>query len=470
MISKRRLISTLLCTCLIFGTSICVMAKTTEKSLKNETEITVYNSNLALVKEKRTLNIPFGLNTINFNDISDMIKASSVTFKSLTSPDGVNIREQNYEYDIVNEYKLMEKFLGQKVTVTTKSGTTYTGYLLSTYDTVILSAEKDGMGGVFSVQSSDIQSIQYPSLPQGLITKPTLAWLINNDSKTTEHDVLVTYLTNGLSWNADYVVTLSDDEKYIDLTGWVTLINNTNMTFNNAKLKLIAGDVNLATNYRTLETVMYTSADMMGKNSQAGFVEEEFFDYHLYNLQYPTTIKASQTKQIELLSSNTIPVEKKYTFDGAYNDKVNVAIEFKNDEASNLGIPLPKGTMRVSKLDSNGSLEFIGEDYIEHTAKDEVVEINLGNAFDITGTRTRTNSQKISDNVRKDSYEIVLKNHKKVPVEVNVIEHLTYSNSWEIIDSNLSYSKTDHNTINFVTAVNPDETITITYTVLFSLY
>ena len=470
MTLKKSLAAAVASMCLIFGSNVCALAATNETLPQNEIEVTIYNNNLALVKDKRAMKIPLGLNTINFDDISDRINASSVTFKSLTSPDDVNIREQNYEYDIVNEYKLMEKFLGQKVTVTTKGGTSYTGYLLSTSGTVILSAEKGGTGGVFTVQSSDIQSIQYPSLPQGLITKPTLAWLINNNSKTVNHDVLVTYLTGGLSWNADYVATLSVDEDYIDLTGWVTLTNNTNMTFEDAKLKLVAGDINTVTSYMTDQMVRYEYASVMAKNTAAGFTEKEFFDYHLYDLQYPTTIKASQTKQIELLSASKIPVTKKYVFDGLYNDKVQVLMEFKNDEKSNLGVPLPKGTIRVSKSDNDGSLEFIGEDSIDHTSKDEEVEVTLGNAFDVTGTRTRVSSRKTGSNSREDTYEIVIKNHKDAPVNVTVVEHLGGWELWEIVSSSSPYEKVDSNTVNFVPTVGADGTVTISYTVELSWY
>lgn len=470
MTLKKSLAAAVASMCLIFGSNACVLAATNETLPQNEIEVTIYNNNLALVKDKRTMKIPLGLNTVNFDDISDRINASSVTFKSLTSPDDVNIREQNYEYDIVNEYKLMEKFLGQKVTVTTKGGTSYTGYLLSTSGTVILSAEKGGAGGVFTVQSSDIQSIQYPSLPQGLITKPTLAWLINNNSGTVNHDVLVTYLTGGLSWNADYVATLSADEDYIDLTGWVTLTNNTNMTFEDAKLKLVAGDINTVTSYMTDQMVRYESASVMAKNTAAGFTEKEFFDYHLYDLQYPTTIKASQTKQIELLSASKIPVTKKYVFDGLYNDKVQVLMEFKNDEKSNLGMPLPKGTIRVSKSDDDGSLEFIGEDSIDHTPRDEEVEVTLGNAFDVTGTRTRVSSRKTGSTSREDTYEIVIKNHKDSAVDVTVVEHLGGWESWEIVSSSSPYEKVDSNTVNFVPTVDADGTVTISYTVELSWY
>lgn len=467
---KKSLATAIASMFLIFGSNLCALAATNETVPQNEIEVTIYNNNLALVKDKRDMKIPLGLNTVNFDDISDRINASSVTFKSLTSPNEVNIREQNYEYDIVNEYKLMEKFLGQKVTVTTKGETSYTGYLLSTSGTVILSAEKGGSGGVFTVQSSDIQSIQYPSLPQGLITKPTLAWLINNNSGTVNHDVLVTYLTGGLSWNADYVATLSAEEDYIDLTGWVTLTNNTNMTFENAKLKLVAGDINTVTSYMTDQMVRYESASVMAKNTAAGFTEKEFFDYHLYGLQYPTTIKASQTKQIELLSSSKIPVTKKYVFDGLYNDKVQVLMEFKNDEKSNLGMPLPKGIVRVSKADDDGSLEFIGEDSIAHTPKDEEVEVTLGNAFDVTGTRTRVSSRKTSSTSREDTYEIVIKNHKNSPVDVTVVEHLGGWESWEIVSSSSPYEKIDSNTVNFIPTVGADGTVTISYTVELSWY
>lgn len=436
-------------------------------------ELTIYNSDLALVKEKRSMKIPEGLSTIMFRDISARINPASVSFASLTAPQAVRVREQNFEYDLVEDVKLMNKFVGERITVRTRSGEVFTGYLLtgargSSASNIVMSSGPDGAGQVFTVYLSDIQSVEYPSLPEGLITRPTLAWLTSNTSGVTAHDVLVTYLTGGLSWAADYVAVIGPNDDVIDLRGWVTITNESGATYSDAKLKLVAGDVNQVQN--EMYDVGRASGAKLAMAEQApSFEEKAFYDYHLYTLQYPTTVKESQVKQIELLAADKVPVKKLLVYDGAqFGAKVNSILEFWNKQDGNLGMPLPKGVVRVSKMDSDGSLEFIGEDRIDHTPKDEKVRITLGSAFDVVGSRTQISTKRISDRVREETWKVELRNHKDEPVEVTVLERLWGATQWEITAASAKWNKLDSRTIEFPAKVAPGGTATITYTVRYS--
>ncbi|MEA4883039.1 MAG: hypothetical protein VB144_05130, partial [Clostridia bacterium] len=279
------------------------------KGDERSVEITIYNADLALVKEKRPLQIPEGVSTLLFPDISARINPTTVSFLSLTSPRAVSVREQNYEYDLVEDAKLLQKFIGERITVTTRGGQAYTGCLLSgakgsSPANIVMSAGPNGSGEIYTVHLGDIQSVKYPSLPEGLITRPTLAWLISNTSGATTHDCLVTYLTGGLSWSADYVAVIGPNDDKLDITGWVTITNESGATFKDAKLKLVAGDVNQVHEEMNYALDRAGGAKMTLAEAPAPFEEKPFFDYHMYTLQYPTTVKESQVKQIELLSGS----------------------------------------------------------------------------------------------------------------------------------------------------------------------
>jgi hypothetical protein len=436
-------------------------------------ELTIYNSDLALVRERRALEIPAGTSTVLFRDISARINPATVSFTSLTSPSKVRVREQNYEYDLVEDAKLLNKFIGERITIVTRGGEVYQGYLLSgargaSSGTIVLSAGPDGTGEVTTVHSGDIQSVKYPSLPEGLITRPTLAWLVTNSSETTSHECLVTYLTGGLSWSTDYVAVIGPKDDTLDLTGWVTVTNESGTTFRDAKLKLVAGDVNRMADELGAGDVLYAMRSVAEADAKS-FEEKAFFEYHLYTLQFPTTLKESQVKQIELLSAASVPVKKVLIYDGARDDtKVKVELEFLNRESDGLGIPLPKGVIRVSKEDTDGSLEFIGEDRIDHTPKDEKIRIQLGSAFDVVGSRIETGRKHIGDKVREESYKIEVKNHKEEPVEVHVRERFSWWLPWEIVTASASYTKVDAGTIEFSPTIKPGGTATITYTVRYT--
>lgn len=435
---------------------------------KDQVSLTVYNSNLALVRIEKQMDIPLGEGEVLFPFIPSRILANTVLFESVTAPSKVWVKEQNYEYDLVSESKLLLKFIDQKITVVTKGGQVYTGFLMSGSNSpVILSEKEAGKGEIFSVQLSDIQSIRYPSLPDGLITRPALRWLTVNNTLSKSQQVKVSFLTEGLSWSADYVALLAKDEKSINLTGWVTLQNLSGVTYEDAKLKLVAGDVNRVSAARDYETMKLALA--APTISEQAFQERGLFEYHLYDLQFPTTVKDNQTKQIGFMSSEKVPVTKVYVYNGRYsNDKVETYIEFKNDAKSGLGIPLPAGIVRVNKLDSDGTEQFIGEDRIDHTPKDEQLSLYLGGAFDIKGSWKQDSFRDVSKNLREETYTIELRNHKDVPVKVKVIENLSYWSDWSIVSATEQFTKLDSTTIQFEPTVPANGAVSITYVVRYT--
>lgn len=435
---------------------------------KDQVSLTVYNSDLALVRIEKQMEIPLGEGQVLFPFIPSRILANTVMFETTTSPSKVWVKEQNYEYDLVSEAKLLQKFIDQKITVVTKGGQVYTGFLMSGSNSpVILSEKESGKGEIFSVQLSDIQSIRYPSLPEGLITRPTLRWTTVNNTLSKNQQVKVSFLTEGISWSADYVALLAKDEKSMKLTGWVTLQNQSGVTYEDAKLKLVAGDVNRVSAARDYEMMAKVSA--MPSVSEQSFQERGLFEYHLYDLQFPTTVKDNQTKQIGFMGASEVPVEKTYLFNGRYDsENVGTYIEFRNDQKSGLGIPLPAGIVRVNKLDTDGSEQFIGEDSIGHTPKDEKVSLFLGNAFDIKGSWRQDSFRDITKSMREETYVIEIRNHKDEAVKVKVLETLSYWTAWSITGSTEQFSKLNSTTIQFEPLVPANGTATITYTVRYT--
>jgi len=325
--------------------------------------------------------------------------------------------------------------------------------------------------------------ISLEKMPEGLHPKPTLNWLLECD-RAGEQQAEISYMTDGIGWKADYVALVNADDSALDLSGWVTLTNNSGKTYKDASLKLMAGDVHRV----ELRARGGAGSRAMARLEDAGepqFEEKAFAEYHLYTLGRRTTIKDRQIKQVELLNASNVPCEKKYLFDmmrgftpwwsGPMTDdysvaekgKVNVFILFKNDEKSHLGMPLPAGRVRLFKMDK-GDMEFVGEDSIDHTPKDEKLEILMGSAFDIAGERKRTNF--VSGRGAKwmeESFEITLRNHKKEPVTVNAREHLFRWTNWKIVAESQDHNKLDAQTIEFPVTLQPDEEKTVTYTVRY---
>ena len=430
-------------------------------------ELTVYNQDLALVKEGRMLEIPTGVAELEFTDVAALMDPTSVWFRSLTNPK-VKVLEQNYEYDVISDAKLLQKYLGQKIRLATVKGESYEGYLVSTGANIIIASKPEG-GEVKVIKSQQIQGIFFPEMPGGLVVRPTLVWLLSNPDPAGKQQVEVTYLTRGISWKADYVATVNQNDDRLDLIGWVTLDNKSGSEYKQAKLKLVAGDVNRVPEAMRPEAEKVFLMRAAKANAvDSGFEEESFFEYHLYTLGRTTTIKNNQVKQVELLTSTSIPAQKLFIYEGSINPgKVRVMLELKNSQENNLGMPLPKGRIRVQKADSEGSLQFIGEDRIDHTPKDEKVRIYIGNAFDIKGERIRTEVREPNKNTREESYRITLRNHKKEPVTITAVEYLDRWREWQIIKNDCDFVKTEAGKVEFTVNIPADEEKVINYTVRY---
>ena len=475
-------------------------------SERTSVDLTIYNQNLALVREERTIDLLKGMNRIVIPDIPATIDGTSLHFSSLTNPDAVKVIEQNNQYDLVHQAKLMEKYIGKEVEfirtdVESKKDYSVKGTLLASgwqpqpnynpyggnapyFMTGQMIAEING-----KIEISPAGRLILPSLPEGLILKPQLEWLVIN-SKQGEHKTEISYLAGQLTWSCNYVALLDAHDAQIDLTGCVTVINNSGTTFKNAGLKLVAGDVNLVKEEQAGYAMR--KSDMMEASAAAPqFQQKELFEYKLYSLQRKTDISNNETKQIELTSAKNISAKTVFIYDGlssqwrywsnnySYreqgsfgqqsNKKIGVFVTFKNEEKAGLGIALPKGKVRVYKRDGDGKEQFVGEDEIDHTPKDEEIKLYLGNAFDIVGEHTQQNFRVIvPGHVVDETFEIKVRNHKSDPVEVMVYEHPWRWNEWDITKSNTPWEKVDQTTIKFPVNLKKDEEKVITYTIRYN--
>ncbi len=428
---------------------------------KNGTELTVYNQNFALVKDIRTLMLKQGVNLVKFMDVAAKIDSTSVLFEDLDFADTI-VLEQNYEYDLVSKSKLLEKYLDKEITVTSIEGndsSTYTGKILSYSDGLILQTSN----GIVSLNAD---KIVFPSLPENLWVKPTLIWKVfasEEGNRLTQ----TSYLTDGIKWHAEYIAKINDSDSRMDFFGWVSINNQSGTSYSDASLKLVAGDVHRVYDYTYREMYDYVYEDAVPKSG--GFVEEALFEYHMYSLDRKTDVMNNQVKQISLLASENIPVKKIFYFDGRLQGtKVQVKLNFKNSEENALGVPLPKGKVRVYKEDSAGKLQFVGEDRIDHTPKDEESNLYLGDSFDVVGERTQTESVNVSKGKYRSSYEIELRNHKDSDVEVIVHEYL--GSSWEIIQNSDLYEKKSSSEIEFKIVVPANSSKTVSYSVEHQYY
>ncbi len=433
--------------------------------------LTIYNVNLGLVKDQRELRIPKGTGELKFMDVASQIIPTSVHIKSLVNPESLQVLEQNYEYDLLNPQKLMDKYVGKEVRLYQKNPYTER-------EEIVTATLLSNNGGPIYKIGDDITfghpgRIIFPGVPENLISKPTLVWLLEN-SLASLQKVEASYLTNGINWRADYVITLNDKDDRADMSGWVTIDNKSGTTYKDAKIKLVAGDVNRVKDQVMYERVMMKAAAPAGR-AEPQFKEEEFFEYHIYTLQRPATVKENQTKQISLVNADDIKVRKELVFYGAQyyyrssygekisNQKVGVYVEVANKKEDNLGIPLPKGTVRVYKKDSEGSLQFVGEDSIDHTPKDEKIRVKLGDAFDVVGTRKQTDWKKIAYDTYEAAFEVSLRNHKKEDVVVKVIEPIP--GEWTMLNSSHDYKKSEAFTAEFNIPVPKDKETKLTYRV-----
>jgi hypothetical protein len=450
----------------------------TTTTLKDQTDlsVTVYNSNLALVRDVRQIDLPAGESQLRFMDIAASINPATVHFRALADPEKLNVLEQDYEYDLLDPAKLLQKYVGREVTLVRamqKDGSTD----LQQFQATLLS-DNDG-GPVWKIGDEIVtgmatDSFQFPDLPGNLYDRPTLLWLLDNRSAGRE-TVEASYLTTNLSWSADYVLTIGGKEDSADLNGWVTLVNSSGTAFENAQLQLVAGDV-----HRVEPSPQPAGAMMQDEMKVAAapppFQQESFSEYHLYTLGRRTSIQNNESKQISLLSAAAVPVQRRYVVNGEdwyyrsaaqpgepIKDPVELYYKFQNDEKSGLGMPLPAGTIRMYEADSHGGVLFIGEDQIDHTPKDEAVELHAGNAFDIVSERKQTDYQAISNHVVEEEYEITLRNHKDIPVTIEVNEPI--GGDWQMLSSTYAATKTSSSSAQFEVPVAPNSGSVLRYRV-----
>jgi len=447
---------------------------TTTLDDQSELSITVYNSDIALVRDVRNLQLTRGIGNLRFMDIAATVNPATVHFRSLTEPSRVSVLEQNYEYDLLEPDKLLRKYVGREVTLIRnrqEGGTTrqeeVKAMLLSYNNAPVWRIGNEIVTGMGA------DHIRFPELPDTLYTRPTLIWTVENGG-AARHRVEASYLAGKLAWNADYVFTVARDDKSAGLNGWVTLTNGSGTTFRNAKLQLVAGDLNRV--QQQIGKRLDAMRDRAAPAAESRMEEEAFSDYHLYTLGRKTTINNNQTKQVSLLEGTGVPVVKRYIVEGQnyyyhnqmhpgspIKDSVQVFYQFKNDARGGLGIPMPAGVLRVYQEDSKGGVQFVGEDRIDHTPKDETLNVKIGNAFDVVCERNQIDFEKISGNVYEFEYEVTLRNHKTTAVSVEVNEPV--GGTWRMIRSSHEWTKTAAWAAKFTVPVAADGTAVLKYRV-----
>ena len=413
---------------------------------------------MGVVRDLRTLDLKSGLSEVKITDVANKIDMTSVHIKL----DGTVI-EQNFQYDLVSFIKVLQKYIDKEIELI-NDNTIISGTLLSATTNQIVIKKKDG--GLLMLPKIDSYQISVGSLPEGLITKPTLIWqLVSN--KAGKQDVEISYQTEGMSWSAEYVAVLDEKDTKIDLNSWVSLTNNSGTSYPDANLKLVAGEVNRVKTYNREMDRGEGYIAVASKVAQPQFEEREFFDYHIYDLQRKTTLANNETKQISLFETSGIKINKKYrylSYGNTTNGQADVIVEFENKKENNLGMPLPAGKVRVYKKDSK-SLEFVGEDMIEHTPKDEMLKLKMGQAFDIVIEEVETDSKQIAQNTWDRTYKVTLKNRKNENIKIEVQRNL--GQNWEVLESSIDYTKKDASNILFDVPVKKGQEMVFTYKVRF---
>jgi hypothetical protein len=445
-------------------------------TLDDQTELalTVYNSDLALVRDVRNLQLPRGTFDLRFMDIAATVNPATVHFRSLTEPSRLDVLEQNYEYDLLEPDKLLRKYVGRDVTLVRlvqNGGSTrqeeVKARLLSYNNAPVWQIGNEIVTGMHA------DHIRFPELPGNLYSRPTLIWSLENGG-AARHRVEASYLATKLSWNADYVLTVARDDKLADLDGWVTLTNGSGTAFRNAKLQLVAGDLNRVRQVLRKELAAPRAA---ARDAVAEMAQEAFSEYHLYSLARRTSINNNETKQVSMLSGSGVPVQKRFVVEGQnfyyhnfqhpgspIKDVVQVYYQFKNEQKAGLGMPMPSGVVRVYQSDSKGGVHFVGEDRIDHTPKDETLNLKIGNAFDVVSERNQVDWRKIGTSQYEVEYEITLRNHKETPITVEVNEPI--GGTWKMIRSSHEWQKTAAWAAQFKVPVAPDAEAKLKFRVL----
>jgi len=451
--------------------------------------VTIYNQNFAVVRETFPLELKAGVNTASFSGATSQLEPDSVILRDSAGKTELQILEQNYRNDPVSEPMLLSLFEGktldfvrrqpQKADQTIAAKIVRSGYVPGGQSVQPI-VEVDG-----KLQFRLPGEPLFPSLGDDSILKPTLSWKLNATAPA-KLDAELAYVTGGLTWEASYNLVAPEKGDSIDFVGWITMKNESGATFQNAKIKLMAGNVNKVQPAPEPMAIMGAARAFAEKDEARVVTEKAFDEFHLYTLAHPATLRDRETKQVEFVRSTGVKAERLYIYDGAAihgwragmqmgsnpgygtqsNKKVLVFREFKNSEANHLGIPLPKGRVRFYSQDEDRQLEFVGENEIDHTPKDELVRLYIGDSFDLVGERKRTDFKVSEDNHwSEESFEIKLRNHKKEPVEIRVVEHLYRWNNWTIKSKSQDFEKTDAQTIEFKATLQPNDEKIVSYRV-----
>ena len=447
---------------------------TTTLDDQTELALTVYNSDIALVRDVRNISLGRGTSDLHFMDIAATVNPATVHFRSLTEPSRVSVVEQNYEYDLLDPDKLLRKYIGRDVTLV-RTRPTGNG---SREEEVTARLLSYNTGPVWRVNGEIVTGlhadhIRFPELPGNLYSRPTLIWTLDN-SGAERHRVEASYLAGRMAWNADYVLTVARDDKAADIDGWVTLQNNSGTQFKNANLQLVAGDLNRVRN--ELMKMTLDAAAPMARAAESRMSQEAFSDYHLYTLARKTSINNAETKQVSMLGASGFPVQKRYVVSGQnfyyrnaqhpgspLKDIVQVFYQFKNEEATGLGLPMPAGVVRVYQADSKGGIQFVGEDRINHTPKNETLNLKIGNAFDVVCERKQTDFQKIASGIYEVEYEVTLRNQKATGITVEVNEPI--GGTWTMLRSTFNWTRTDAWAAQFMVPVSSEGQAVLRYRV-----
>ncbi|MGC2477933.1 MAG: hypothetical protein WA485_26580 [Candidatus Sulfotelmatobacter sp.] len=467
----------------------------------SQPSLTIYNQDFAVIRQDVPLDLKPGTNQVNFNEITMHLEPDSVILRDPSGKHAINILEQNYRADPVNQMSLLSLYEGRTIDFElpdhsmVKGKVVRSGYVRP--DTFNMNGYNQG----YPAQEEPIIEVAgqlrfglpgtpiFPDLTSETILKPRLEWMISTD-KAGKFPAEFSYVTGGMSWQADYNIVAPEKGDVVDIVGWITMDNRTGRTFENARIKLMAGDVNKI----QPGVAMYKAARMEMAGSAGGVLappvtEKAFDEYHLYTLEHVTTLRDRETKQVEFIHAAGVATKQLYIYDGVKidpnryngwnwenirndhsygtesNPKIWVMREFVNSDANHLGMPLPKGRVRFYRRNDDGQVEFTGENMIDHTPHDETVRIYTGNAFDLTGERRRTNyTVEMNKSNATESFEIRVRNHKKEPVEVRVVEHLYRGLNWDITSKSDDFQKKDSQTIEFPVTIAPDGEKVITYT------
>lgn len=464
----------------VSATGLCLPIIKSTAEDQTAVEVTVYND-LGLIKEVRKVELSGGEAELRFMDVASSIMPTTVHVRSLNYPDDFTLLEQDYEYDLINEDKLLDKYVGKKIKIIDRKE------FLDRKEVIDATLLSNNQGQIYRINDEIYLGHPglkvLPEIPETLISRPTLTWLYacpeyveGNSKKDNIHNLEVSYLAGNLSWKADYVAVLDEDDASADISGWVTIDNKSGASYKNAHLKLIAGEINIVKE-RTEDRAAYLMAMTPVKTQQ--FKEKEFFEYHIYNLQRSSTIKNNQTKQINLLEANGIKTQKELMLYGSKSyfishyqqqrpgQPADIYVKFKISKEDNLGIPLPAGIMRLYKYDKDNGLQFIGEDRIEHTPEDEEISLKLGKAFDVIAERSQIDYKQITSLLHESEWEITIRNRKKMDITVGVVE--PFSDNWEVINSSHPYKKVDAFTIRFDVNIPSNEEVKLRYRVRVGL-